>query len=73
MSIFLDDLEPVAKKAPVQNPEQKQYGDVLKKIVRPSQLNRLKKRADARAEQDKVSDQNPEATAEKLIQEKALQ
>jgi hypothetical protein len=38
------DLGPVTKKAPVQKSEQKQYSDVLKKTVRPSQLNRLKKK-----------------------------
>ena len=61
------DLGAVENKAPVQKPEQKQYSDVLKKTVRTSQLNRLKKRADVRAEQAKVSDQNPEATAEKAF------
>ena len=61
--------------APVQNPEQKQYSDVVKKAPRPSQLNRLKKRADARAGQAKVTTQKHEETAEKAIEEisKALQ
>ena len=40
--------------APTQKPEKQQYSDVLKKKVSPSQLKRLKIRADARAAQAKV-------------------
>ena len=69
------DLGAVVKTAPAQKPEQKQYSEVLKKTVKPSQLNRLKKRADARAEQAKVSDKKHEETAEKATNEatKAVQ
>ena len=52
-----------------QQPEQQQYSDVLKKTVRPSQLNRLKKRADARAEQANVQTQQHNDTAGKAIYE----
>ena len=69
------DLGAVVKTAPVQNPEQKQYSDVVKKAPRPSQLNRLKKRAEARAEKVKLPDSKNDVTAEKAIEEikKALQ
>ena len=48
------DLGAVVKMAPTQKPEKQQYSNVLKKKVSPSQLKRLKIRADARAAQAKV-------------------
>ena len=65
----------VVQMAPAQKPVNQLYSAALKKTVRPSQLNRLKKRADARAGQAKVSTQKHEETAEKAIEEisKALQ
>ena len=63
------DLGAVVKTTPKHQPEQQQYSDVLKKTIRQSQLNRLKKRADARAEQANVQTQQHNDTAGKAIYE----
>ena len=58
------DIGAVVKTAPTYQPEKQKYSDVLKKSVRPSQLKRLKKRADARAETIKEKE-----TAEKALED----
>ena len=65
------DLGAVVKTAPINKPEKQQYSDVLRKKVRPSQLKRLQKRADARAAQAKVS--NHEHDAGEAIEDTVLE
>ena len=61
------DLGAVSKTPPTHQAEKQKYSDVLKKSVSPSQLRRLKKRAETRAEKAKVPTQNQDDTAEKTI------
>ena len=58
------DIGAVVKTAPTYQPEKQKYSDVLKNSVRSSQLKRLKKRADARAETIKEKE-----TAEKALED----
>ena len=63
------DLGAVSKTPPTHQAEKQKYSDILKKSVSPSQLRRLKKRAETRAEKAKVPIQNNGNTAEKAIEE----
>ena len=69
------DLGALSKTPATHQSEKQKYSDVLKKSVSPSQLRRLKKRGETRAEKAKVPTQNHDDTAEKAIEEisKAVQ
>ena len=49
----MHDFGVVEKTVPPKKPDQQPYNEVLKKNLKPSQINRLQKRASARAEQSK--------------------
>ena len=55
---IMHDFGVVEKTVPPKKPDQQPYNEVLKKNLKQSQINRLQKRASARAEQAKHQDES---------------